>query len=56
MPNKRHRAERELPCPRIRGLAGCIAALILTLLPAFSTHHFSPCYRPIEVCQNAARL
>jgi hypothetical protein len=38
------------------GLAGCLAALIVTLLlPALRTYHFSPSYRPIEVCQSAAR-
>jgi hypothetical protein len=56
MPNTRHRSERATLPASICGRAGCIAALIVTLLlPALRTHHFSPFYRPIEVCQNAAR-
>jgi len=54
--NTRHPGERTTPHATICGLAGCLVALIVTLLlPGLRTHHFSPSYRPIEACQDAAR-
>jgi ankyrin repeat protein len=56
MTNVRYPGETATLHASICGLAGCLAALIVTLLlPALRTHHFSPSYRPIEVCQDAAR-
>ena len=56
MANTRYPGARATLHASISGLAGCLAALTVTLLlPALRTHHFSPSYRPIEVCQNAAR-
>src|SRR5262245_599934 len=56
MTDTHHPDQRATLNASICGQAGCLAALIVTLLlPALRTHHFSPSYRPIEICQNAAR-
>lgn len=56
MTNMRHPGQRASEPAGMWGLAGCLAALIVTLLlPALRTYQFSPSYRPIEACQSAAR-
>jgi len=56
MTNMRHPGQRAIERASMCGLVGCLAALLVTLLlPALRTHHFSQFYRPIEVCQSAAR-